>query len=250
MCWPAAAAAAVVARLAKAAPGGGTQVADLVITLSSLSITNSGNDTVTATVTALNASRNALSGVVVTTSVDSNAVANVSGTTTGSDGTVSASIGIGADKSNRTVTLTAKSGALTKTASFQITGSKLTSNYTNAVATGSTGNTVSLHFDRYHRHRMSGVEITVTATGLTTGTGTTDGAGHFDFVYDAPATAGSLVITASAAGVENVATVQVQATGVVDDAVGPMSSASVVSEPEYRFRERWWRYDESVADSG
>lgn len=211
--------------------GGGTQVSDLVITLSSQSITNSGNDTVTATVTALNSNRNALSGVSVTTSVDSNAVANVSGTTTGSDGTVSATIGIGADKSNRTVTLTAKSGTLSKTATFQITGTKLTSNYTNAVPTGSTGNVVSYTLTDINGIALSGIEITVTATGLSTVSGTTDNAGHFDFVYDAPTAAGSLVITGSAAGVENVANVQVQASGIVGDAVGPISSASVSASP-------------------
>lgn len=212
-------------------PGGGTQVADLVITLSSQSITNSGSDTVTATVTALNSSRNALSGVTVTTSVDSNAVANVSGTTTGNDGTVSATVGIGADKSNRTVTLTARSGTLTKTASFQVTGTKLTANYTNAVPTGSTGNTVSYTLTDISGIALSGAEITVSAPGLVTATGVTDSAGHFDFVYDAPTTAGSLVITGSAAGVESVATVQVQSSGVVGDAVGPISSASVSASP-------------------
>lgn len=211
--------------------GGGTQVADLVITLSSLSITNSGNDTVTATITALDGSRNALSGIAVAASVDSNAVANVSGTATGTDGTISAIIGIGADKSNRTVTLTVKSGTLTRQTTFQVTGTKLTSTYANSVSTGSTGNTVRYLLTDINGIPMAGQDVTVSATGLPTGGGKTSDAGYYEFTYDAPGTAGSLVITGSAAGISDVATVQVQATGVVDDAVGPVSSASVSASP-------------------
>jgi hypothetical protein len=207
-----------------------TEVADLVITLSSVSITNAGGDTVTATVTALDDNRSAVEGATVLMSVDANAIATVSGTTTGTEGTVSASVGIGADKSNRTVTITATSGSLTRQATFQVTGTRITSTYASTVTPGST-NTIRYLVTDINAIPLVDQEITVAGSGLPSATGTTSEAGYFDYTYDAPSAAGSLEITATAAGVSDVATVQVQATGGVDDAVGPVSSASVSASP-------------------
>ncbi len=238
-------AVAVLALLASCGGGGGNpgscsfdcpvdgeiEVADLVITLSSLSITNSGADTVTATVTALDENRAAVPDVTVVTAVDSNAVATVSGTTTSDDGTVSAVVSIGADKSNRTVTVTATHGNLSRRVTFQVTGTRVTSTYASSVLPSSTGNVVRYLVTDINATPLVGQEVSVSASGLPSVTGTTSGAGFFDYVYDAPAASGALVITATAAGVSDVATIQVQATGGVDDAVGPVSSASVSASP-------------------
>lgn len=207
------------------------EVADLIITLSSLSITNSGADTVTATVTALDDNRAAVSGATVVTSVDSNAVATVSGTTTDSNGTVTAVVSIGADKSNRTVTISATHGTLTRQVTFQVTGARVTSTYASSVTPGSSGNAVRYLVTDINATPLANQEISVSGNGLPSVTGATSDAGFFDYVYDAPDEAGTLTITATAAGVSDTAIVQVQATGGVDDAVGPVSSASVSASP-------------------
>ncbi|MBU6259579.1 MAG: Ig-like domain-containing protein [Burkholderiales bacterium] len=97
-------------------PGSGTPVSSLVVTLSSPTIDNSGTSTVTATVTALDANNNAVSGAAVTLAANGNGVVTVQGTlgsVTDSSGKLTASIGIGSDMSLRTITLTATSGATT-----------------------------------------------------------------------------------------------------------------------------------------
>ena len=123
--------------------GGGTvTAADLSLALSAQSISNSGADTVTVTVTAVDASRNSLSGATVVISADSGAVVSAAGKTTGADGVVTAAVGIGADKTNRSITLTATSGGITKTATLQVTGSKISTTYASNVTPGSVGNVV------------------------------------------------------------------------------------------------------------
>jgi hypothetical protein len=211
--------------------GSDSEVADLRITLSEQSVTNSGSDTITATITAVDSGNVALSGVEVGVAVDSNAVATLDSPTTGESGTVTATLGVGTDKSNRVVTLTATSGSISRSATFQVTGTKITSTYATTVTPGSTGNTIRYLVTDINNTAMVDQPISVSGAGLATVEGTTDNAGYFDYVYEAPATAGSLVITATVAGVSNTATVQVQATGAVDAAVGPVSSASIAASP-------------------
>jgi hypothetical protein len=84
--------------------------ADLSLALSATSLPNNGTSQITATVTAVDSNRNALADIPVTVSVNNNAVATVSGTTTDGKGVVTAEVGVGADRANRTVTVTAVSG--------------------------------------------------------------------------------------------------------------------------------------------
>ena len=57
----------------------GTPAADLIVTLSTAQLPNTGSATADISVTAIDASRNAISGVPVTISADGNAVVTVSG---------------------------------------------------------------------------------------------------------------------------------------------------------------------------
>ena len=101
----------------------GGAVVDLVLTLSSASILNNGAASVTATVTALDANRNAVSGAPVVLSANSDAVVTVQGaggSVTSAAGTLVASVSIGSNRANRTITVTATSGAVTKTATLQV----------------------------------------------------------------------------------------------------------------------------------
>lgn len=105
--------------------GGGTtpNASDLVLVLSSSTISNSGLETVTATATALDASRNAVAAVPVVISVNSEGIVTPAGTVTDTAGLLKATVGIGANTGLRTITVTATSGALVRTAALQVQAS-------------------------------------------------------------------------------------------------------------------------------
>jgi hypothetical protein len=207
-------------------------VGDLVLALSSSAIDNSGGDEVTLTVTAVDAKRNTVAEAPVTITVDDAwAIISPSGTVTGTDGKLTAKVTIGSDKSNRAFTLSATSGAITKSTAVQVTGANLSATYTSAVSPGSTGNTIRYLLADANALPMSGQNISISAPGFATVVGTTDTAGAYTYTYTAPATNTSLVVTASASGVTHVATIQVQTAGTVPPAVGTIASASVTIAP-------------------
>ena len=207
-------------------------VNDLVLALSSSTIDNSGGDSVTLTVTAVDAKRNTVSAVPVTLSLDdSAAVATPSATVTDSAGQLTAALGIGSDKTNRVFTITATSGTVTRTASLQVTGASLTSTYASAVSPGTSGNTIRYLLTDTNALPMAGQTITVSAAGLSTVTGTTDSAGSYVFTYKAPTATGALSVVATAGGTSNTAAIQVQTSGTVPVATGTVSSATVNVAP-------------------
>lgn len=134
--------------------GGTTVAADLVLTLSSSTISNTGTGSVTATATAVNASRNTLANVPVTFTVDNNGVVTPAGTATDSSGAVTATIGIGSDTSLRTITVTATSGTITKTLPLVVT---------NTAGTGGSS-TASLVVSLSATDVTSSTPATITAT--------------------------------------------------------------------------------------
>lgn len=193
---------------------GGTPVAaDLSLTLSAPTLVNSGTALIVATATAVDANRNAVSGIPVTIVVDSSALAVVGSPTTNTSGVVTANVGIGADRSNRVVTVTAISGALTRSASFRVIGADLTAAYTPQVDTGSAGNRIEFKLVDFNSIAMVDQPITVSAPGLPTVSGKTDVNGKFNYTYTAPSSTGALAITASSAGETEVVTVAVQTPG-------------------------------------
>jgi len=216
--------------------GGGSSIeaADISLALDATSVNNSGSKTVLATVTAVDAARNALAGVPVTISVDNNAVAQVSGTNTGSDGTLTAKVSIGADRSNRVITVTATSGSLARTASFQVTGAQLSATLIPAlVAPGSASNKIQYRLVDVNSSAMANQPITVTAAGLADVTGSTDATGSFEYDYTAPQSSGNLDFSAASGGVTLISTVLVQpsGTGAIPNAVGPIQSGSISANP-------------------
>ena len=197
--------------------------ADLSLALSAASLNNGGTNTITATATAVDANRNVVSGIPITVKVDNSAVVAVSGATTNASGVVSGVVGIGADRSNRVVTVTATSGSLTKSASFRVIGADLGASFAALVPAGSLGNRVEYRLVDTNALPMVGQPITVSAPGLPTSSGVTDVNGKFPYVYDAPSLSGALTLTASAAGDTELTAVTVQTPGGGD--IPPASSA-------------------------
>ena len=222
---------------ASAASGTGTTTcataANLTLQLDSASIQNTGAATVKATATATTASGQALAGIPVSFAVDSGATFTQSSANTAASGTSIATVSIGADQSNRVVTVTATSGSLTATAHFAVTGATLTGTLLPAVTQpGSANNRVDFRLVDANGKAMSGVPISIAAGVLGTTTATTGVNGDYSYVYTAPASAGNLDVVATAGGVSNTQTVLVQAGG---GAIPPVTvailSASVSANP-------------------
>jgi hypothetical protein len=187
---------------------------------------------VVATVTAVDANRNALPGIPVTITVDSNAVAAVSSPTTNNLGVVTANIGFGSDRSYRSVLVTATSGTLTKTASFTVSGAKLTASFAPLVTAGSGVQQINYTVVDDNANAMSNQAISITSPLSGNASGTTDSAGKFAYNYTAPTSATTLTINATSAGRPLTSTVQVQASGSSLAPASPVpQSASLTPSP-------------------
>lgn len=104
-------------------PGGGTTgptAADLVVTLSGSTLPTDGTGSVLVTVYAVDAKRNTIADVPVSISVDQNALVSTTATKTDASGVVTGTVRIGSDQSRRTITVSAASGAITKTAQITV----------------------------------------------------------------------------------------------------------------------------------
>lgn len=213
--------------------GGTTTVTDIVLTATPTLLANTGSETSTITATALDGSRNALSGVSVTLSVDSDAVLQVASSTTDTNGKVTGDLTIGANRSNRVLTVTATAGSLTRTAQIQVYGAKIEATVSPAILAPSDAGTIRYRAVDQAGNPMIGQTVQVSGAGLSpaSATGTTDSNGEFVYSYTAPATAGNYTITASVAGATDVQTVQVQATGAVPVVTATISSGSVRVTP-------------------
>ncbi|MDR7298000.1 5-hydroxyisourate hydrolase-like protein (transthyretin family) [Pelomonas aquatica] len=119
-------------------PGGGTTgptAADLVVTLSGSTLPTDGTGSVLVTVYAVDAKRNTIADVPVSISVDQNALVSTTATKTDTSGVVTGTVRIGSDESKRTITVTAASGSITKTAQISVVTPSPTGNTTGPALT-------------------------------------------------------------------------------------------------------------------
>lgn len=106
---------------ASSPPSSQPTAADLVIVLNKSTMSNSGNDSVAVTVTSIDGNRVAVGGVPVVFTVNSNAVITPDGTSTNAtSGELTARVTQGSDSTVRSVTITATSGSLSRSVSFNI----------------------------------------------------------------------------------------------------------------------------------
>ncbi len=217
--------------------GGAPTAADLTLALSAGTLKNNGADRITATITAVDANRNALPDIPITVQVDSNAVATASGTATDDNGVVTAQIGIGADRTNRVITVTAISGNLTRTATFNVIGARLTATALPAVIGLGDPGVVQFQLLDDNANPMAGIPIVVTGPDGTQTTATTGTSGDYEFDYTAPSSGSagsSLTIQASSAGVDTSVDVVIDAgVGTIPAVPGPATdiAASVSANP-------------------
>ncbi|WP_431260552.1 Ig-like domain-containing protein [Roseateles chitinivorans] len=206
---------------------------DMTMVLDKISIGNTGSDKVTATVTAVDSQRNVIPGIPIAFTADNGSTVAVVNGTTNAQGQAVATITSGADKSNRLITVTARSDALTRTATFQVTGVKVTASAVpTQPAAGSAGNRVEFRVSDVNQNPMTFQAITVSAPGLPTATGTTDANGAYTYTYTAPAVSGAIDITGTAGGVSTAVTVTVpSSSSTVPPATPVVVSASVQASP-------------------
>lgn len=220
------------------AGGGTSQVANLTLNLSALTINNSGSETITATVTATNSSNQTMEGAPVVLSVDAGAQIAVAGSSTDANGVLTGTVRIGDNRNNRIVTVTAvaNNGALTVAKTFQVVGANLTATAVPAVLTPSSPGAIQYRLVDSNGNPMVGNQIVVTGPGGVQSTGTTGSNGEFNYAYTAPAATGDLVVLGSAGGSNSSVTVLVQAAsggGIppVSSTAQPIRSASVSANP-------------------
>jgi hypothetical protein len=206
-------------------------VARVTVELSSTKMDN-GDDAafVNATVTAVDSSNKTLSGIPVSISVDG-AVFTASDVTD-ANGKVVAKITRGADKSNRSVTVSAKSGSLSDAKSFSVVGTKILATPTNVLVSPSTAGSVTFTLKDSSNGVLAFQPIEVEGTaGLPPVKGTTDPNGEFVYSFTAPATNGTVTITASSLGVVASQDIQVQSTSTVIPSVTSPITASIEVNP-------------------
>lgn len=210
----------------------GPVAAGLSLTLSATSLANTGSATLTATVAAVDVNSNTVSGIPVTVSVNNGAVATVSGPITNDVGVVKAEIGVGSNQANRVITVTAISGGLSRTATFQVTGANLTATPLPAVIAPGAAGQIAYRLLDANTNPMSGQAIVINGVGGVEVSGTTGNNGDYTYSYTAPAAGGSLDIRATAGGVSNTQTVLVQSgTGTIPPATIAVQSPSVAAAP-------------------
>lgn len=213
--------------------GGATAVADVVLVLSGTQLPNTGTTTITVTATALDAARNTLSKVPLTITADSDAIVTASGTETGTDGSLTGALSIGANRTNRVITVTAVSGTVSKSATVQVVGTSIVGTPAPKILAPSSAGSVQYRVVDQAGNAMAGLTIQITAAGLTpsAATGTTGLNGDYVFNYTAPATAGNYQIAATSGGDSDLQDVQVQAVGTFPTVTTPIVSGSVSANP-------------------
>jgi hypothetical protein len=206
---------------------------DLILLTSATQLANTASSTVTLTVTAVNAARVVVPGVAVALSADSDGVIVQSAGTTGTDGRVTGTLTIGANRANRVITVTAVSGTVTKTAQIQVTGSVITSTLVPAVVAPGAAAQVQYRVVDQTGNPMVGQAVSISAPGLTpsAATGTTGSNGDYVFSYTAAASTGTFPVAATIAGLTDTRNVTVQSAATVPAVTVPITSASVSANP-------------------
>jgi len=215
------------------------KASDLTMTLSKNTVGNAGSEPVDVVVTAVDTLRNAVPGIKVTFSVDSNAVLVPGNLVTDANGVAKASVLVGADRSNRTVTVTATSDALVRRASFKVTGAKLQAQLLPATLRNGDVGAVEYTLTDVNVNPMDGVAVSVGGSqgvavacpGKTSpGDAITDTKGKYTYCYKATGN-GPTEISATAGGASVKSTVQIDATVSDVPAATTIGSATFTAAP-------------------
>lgn len=189
-------------------PGTGdptARVADFAVFTDTTTISNNGADNAQLTVVAVDANRNVVSGATVTVNTDANSVFIPSGSVTDASGTLTGTIGIGGDKTDRDLTVSVTVNGITKRVAVRVSGSKLTLAAAPSAPTPGQNVQLTATLQDAGGSPIAGQVITLggNVTGLQGRTVTTNAAGQGTISFSAPATPGGYTITASGSGTQS-----------------------------------------------
>jgi hypothetical protein len=183
-------------------------VVSFPISMDKSTLSNSGSDKVTLTVVALDVNNNPVAGVTVKGSVDSGVYTPASKVTDAA-GKFTATVEIGADKTNRSITATITINAMPKTVTIPVIGSQIT--ITPVPATPAPGQAVRIDIRVVDAigTGIPGVVLQLSGTAGFTGNVSSDISGNVSASGVAPASAGSYAVSAAGSGVTASKTIQV-----------------------------------------
>lgn len=205
-------------------------VADASLGLSKSSIQNAGTESVEATVTALDDARNTLPNIPVKFRIEdsaNSAYLESAATATDAKGQAKVTAKIGTDRNNRTISVIAEVGTLTRKASFRVTGAKLNAALAQTSLTAGQPGKVEYTLLDAAGVPISKAAITVSGPAGASGSGTTDDLGKYVYTYTA-AGSGPTVIAAVAPG-----DVRVESVIQVGAAVSDVPAATVIQSATF-----------------
>jgi hypothetical protein len=212
-----------------------TPIADYIFELDKSTIKNSGTDSVVLSVTTLDASRNVVPGVTVSVAVDAGGVfLPASGLVTDASGKFKGNISAGGDKADRIINALVTVNGIKKTATFGVTGSKIS--VTPVPAVPKPGEVVTLNIKVADSADIGIANIPVQLSGSAgfTGTQRTDLAGNLSVFTTAPL-AGTYLAVVSASGVSVSSPIRVvtpDGGGIsIPAAIGDISGANLLANP-------------------
>lgn len=190
-----------------------TQVTNFVMLLDKSTLPNAGTATAKLTVLAVNAQNNIVPGATVSVATDANSIYTPGGTVTDANGLYTGTVGFGADKSDRTITITTTVNGLVKKISLQVAGSQLALVSTPSVLSQSQTATFTARLTDFASQPITGAPLAFDGdiTSLNGLSANTDANGNATLSFTAPASAGSYNVSVSGNGISNVVTLQVGA---------------------------------------
>lgn len=179
-------------------------VTDIVLFTDKSSMLNNGTDKVQLTVQALDTNRNVVSGAAVQVTTDQNSVfIPAGGTTTNTSGTYIGNLFIGADKSDRTITITVTINGIVRRTTVQVRGSLLTLQAQPSTLAVSQTGTISATLLDSSLNPIQNATVTLAGTlpGVAGRTITTAANGVGTVTFTAPTVTGTYTVSASGSGV-------------------------------------------------
>lgn len=198
------------------------------------SITNSGSDVATLTVTALDGNRNIMPGVTVTVAASDGVFEPVGGIVTNSSGKVVGRIGIGDNKANRVINATISGGGLTRVASLVVTGSQIRVTALPATPVPNSPVQINIATRDFASGIIPGAVVALSGSFGASGNVITDAtSGEAALNLVAPATAGTYTLIVSGLGTTSTQIIEVATAGssTRPPAIGPINSATLTPTP-------------------
>lgn len=215
--------------------GSSSSVASLVVSLSKTSVTNTDTTPVGVSVTAVSSAGVVVAGAPISFEVSGGQLIS-SAIATDTSGKLAAEVDFSADKSNRVVTVTVKSGSISETRSFSVTGIRISTTAVPAiVAPGATAHVDVVVADASNAP-ISGLTVSASSPASTVAKLTESAPGSYRYDYTVPPSYSEdqFVITVTAAGLSQTQSIAVQQSGstpVIPPASGTLGAATLSIEP-------------------